>query len=177
MICPVEIAGEMFAFLAARIGEDAKHVLLHEGRNGAGDEVQEVMLQAMAQKITWWQVAEIIGIRERHMRLWRAVRPAAGNSFRRSGFHWRWRSRFWDCIGTYCDLNVRHFHEKLGAEHQIELSYSWVKQALQGAGLVSRGRKRGMHCKRRAAAAVAGDPVTHRRQPTSLVSRTNAGMT
>src|SRR5438128_7385721 len=34
-------------------------------------------------------------------------------------------------------------------EHQIELSYSWVKQALQGAGLVARGCKRGVHRKRR----------------------------
>src|SRR5207245_4949955 len=32
---------------------------------------------------------------------------------------------------------------------QIELSYSWVKQALQGAGLVARGCKRGVHRKRR----------------------------
>jgi len=44
---------------------------------------------------------------------------------------------------------VRHFHEKLQAEHQIELSYTWVKAALQGAGLVKRGRKRGVHRKRR----------------------------
>jgi hypothetical protein len=44
---------------------------------------------------------------------------------------------------------VRHFHEKLSEEHQIKLSYSWVKQALQGAGLVARGRKRGVHRKRR----------------------------
>jgi hypothetical protein len=49
----------------------------------------------------------------------------------------------------YHDLNVRHFHEKLRAEHQIELSYTWVKKALQGAGLVARGRKRGVHRKRR----------------------------
>lgn len=33
----------------------------------------------------------------------------------------------------YFDLNVKHFHEKLQEEHAIELSYSWVKQALQGA--------------------------------------------
>jgi hypothetical protein len=39
----------------------------------------------------------------------------------------------------YFDLNVQHFHEKLQAEHGIELSYTWVKQALQGAGLVGRG--------------------------------------
>jgi transposase len=34
----------------------------------------------------------------------------------------------------YFDLNVQHFHEKLEQEHQIQLSYTWVKQALQGAG-------------------------------------------
>ena len=37
-------------------------------------------------------------------------------------------------LGLYCDryfdLNVRHFHEKLQHEHQIELSYTWVKLAL-----------------------------------------------
>ena len=44
---------------------------------------------------------------------------------------------------------MQHFHEKLQAEHGIELSYTWVKQALQGAGLVARGRKRGVHRKRR----------------------------
>jgi hypothetical protein len=49
----------------------------------------------------------------------------------------------------YFDLNVRHFHEKLKSEHQIELSYSWVKAALQGAGLVARARKRGVHRRRR----------------------------
>jgi hypothetical protein len=49
----------------------------------------------------------------------------------------------------YFDLNVRHFHEKLEQEHGIALSYTWVKLALQGAGLVKRGRKRGVHRKRR----------------------------
>ena len=49
----------------------------------------------------------------------------------------------------YFDLNVLHFHEKLTEEHQIGLSYTWVKQALQGAGLVKREAKRGVHRKRR----------------------------
>jgi hypothetical protein len=49
----------------------------------------------------------------------------------------------------YFDLNVRHFHEKLKSEHQIDLSYSWVKAALQGAGLIARQRQRGVHRKRR----------------------------
>jgi hypothetical protein len=49
----------------------------------------------------------------------------------------------------YYDLNMRHFHEKLSQEHQIHLSYTWVQQALQGAGLVARRRKRGPHRRRR----------------------------
>ena len=30
---------------------------------------------------------------------------------------------------------MRHFHEKLREEHEIKLSYTWVQQALQGAGV------------------------------------------
>ena len=56
----------------------------------------------------------------------------------------------------YFDLNVRHFHEKLGEEHPIELSYTWVKQALQGAGLVAREAQRGVHRKRRERRPVPG---------------------
>src|SRR5258708_39499044 len=40
--------------------------------------VQDVMLQAMAKKITWWQAAEILGISDRHMRRWRARYEAEG---------------------------------------------------------------------------------------------------
>ena len=50
---------------------------------------------------------------------------------------------------VYFDLNMRHFHEKLRDEHQIELSYTWVQQALQGAGLVAKRHKRGPHRRRR----------------------------
>src|SRR5258707_15847563 len=32
--------------------------------------IQEVILRAMAKRITWWQAAEIIGISERQMRRW-----------------------------------------------------------------------------------------------------------
>ena len=50
---------------------------------------------------------------------------------------------------TYFDLNIRHFHEKLREEHHIELSYTWVQKALQGAGLVAKRHKRGPHRRRR----------------------------
>jgi len=49
----------------------------------------------------------------------------------------------------YSDFNVRHFHEKLVEEHGIGLSYTWVKAALQGAGLVAKRGQRGPHRKRR----------------------------
>ncbi len=121
--------------------------------------VQEVILRAMAKKITWWQAAEIIGMSDRQMRRW----------------HWRYREHGYDGLldrrvgkpspkrvplgvveqvlglyqEKYFDLNVRHFHEKLREQHQIRLSYTWVKKALQGAGLVRRERKRGVHRRRR----------------------------
>ena len=121
--------------------------------------VQEVMLQAMAKKITWYQAAEIMGISDRHMRRWRERYEEGG--FR--GLFDRRRGkpspkrvpmavleRVLELYREkYFDFNLRHFHEKLASEHQIELSYSWVKGVLQGAGLVARGRKRGVHRKRR----------------------------
>jgi len=121
--------------------------------------VQDVMLQAMAKKITWWQAAEILGISDRHMRRWRGRYVEEGYNGlldRRRGKPSRRRvpvatveKVFALYREKYFDLNVQHFHEKLQAEHGIELSYTWVKQALQGAGLVARGRKRGAHRKRR----------------------------
>jgi hypothetical protein len=42
----------------------------------------------------------------------------------------------------YAGFNVRHVHEKLREGEGIELSYSWVKQALQGAGLVAKTLRR-----------------------------------
>jgi transposase len=121
--------------------------------------VQDVMLQAMAKKITWWQAAEILGISDRHMRRWRERYVEQGYNGlldRRRGKPSRRRvpvatveKVFALYREKYFDLNVQHFHEKLQAEHGIELSYTWVKQALQGAGLVARGRKRGAHRKRR----------------------------
>jgi transposase len=128
--------------------------------------VQDVLLQAMAKKITWWQAAEILGISDRHMRRWRERYEAEGYNGlfdRRRGKPSRRRvpvatveKVFALYREKYFDLNVQHFHEKLAAEHGIELSYTWVKQALQGAGLVGRGRKRGVHRKRRARRPLPG---------------------
>src|SRR3989440_789455 len=121
--------------------------------------VQEVILRAMAKRITWWQAAEIIGISDRHMRRWRERYEEFGYD----GLFDRRRGKpspkrvplalVEQVLGLYrekyFDLNVSHFHEKLRQEHEIELSYTWVKMALQGAGLVAADKKRGVHRKRR----------------------------
>jgi len=121
--------------------------------------LQDVLLKAMAKKITWWDAAEIIGVTDRTMRRWRERLDKHGYSGlgdRRKGKPSVRRVplaiaeevlRMYQ--ETYYDLNMRHFHEKLKEEHGIELSYTWVQQALQGAGLIARQRKRGKHRQRR----------------------------
>jgi transposase len=121
--------------------------------------VQEVILRAIAKEITWWQAAEIIGISDRSMRRWRQRYDEHGYDGlldRRRGKPSPKRVPLKIAEEVlqlyrekYADLNVRHFQEKLREAHSIELSYTWVKLALQGAGLVKKGRKRGLHRKRR----------------------------
>jgi len=119
--------------------------------------VQEVIMKAMAKKITWWQAAEILGIHVRTMRRWRS-------RMKRDGFTGLLDRRKHPSPKRvplekggrvlalyrekYSDFNVRHFHEKLG-EHGIQISYTWVKTALQAAGLVRKARRKGPHRKRR----------------------------
>jgi transposase len=128
--------------------------------------IHEVMLRAMAKRITWWQAAEIIGISCRQMRRW--LRRYEEHGY--EGLRDRRRGRVSEkrvpleqveevlrlYQDQYFDFNVRHFHEKLQAEHGIKLSYTWVKLALQGAGLVKKGRKRGVHRKRRPRRSLPG---------------------
>jgi hypothetical protein len=56
----------------------------------------------------------------------------------------------------YYDLNVRHYHEKLQEKHSIGISYTWVKNLLQGAGLVAKERPRKKHRRRRERKPLAG---------------------
>ena len=121
--------------------------------------LQEVLLRATSGKIKWWQAAELIGISERQMRRWRKRLEEQGpqgllDRRRRKPSSRRVPKEQAEQVlslyrDRYFDLNVRHFHEKLGEDHQIGLSYTWVKQALQAAGLVKRKARRGVHRKRR----------------------------
>jgi transposase len=127
---------------------------------------QEVILKAAAGKLKWWEAAEIMGVTDRTMRRWRERLNEHGYS----GL-WDYRKRspspkrvpmhtveevlqlYRD---KYFDFNVQHFHEKLGELHGIHLSYTWVKTALQTAGLVKRRKQPGSHRKRRARRPLPG---------------------
>src|SRR6266705_658261 len=107
----------------------------------------------MAKRMTWWQAAEVIGISDRQMRRWRR----RWEKFGYDGLLDRRRGRpssrrvpleLAERVlalyrEEYFDFNVRHFHEKLREKQGIALSYTWVKLALQGAGLVE---KKGLFC-------------------------------
>ena len=121
--------------------------------------LQDVILKAMAKKLTWIQAAEIAGMSVRNMQRKRQgyiEYGYTGLSDRRRGktsYHRVAMATAERVLALYrdkyADFNVRHFHEKLRETEGIQLSYSWVKQALQGAGLVARRRKRGPHRRRR----------------------------
>jgi transposase len=128
--------------------------------------IQEVILRAMAKKISWGQAAEIIGISDRSMRRWRERYEEFGYDGlfdRRKGrpspkrVDFEVAQRVLELYREmYFDLNVRHFCEKLRERHDIRLSYTWVKTALQGAGLVGKARRRSVHRKRRARRPLVG---------------------
>src|ERR1700704_6538786 len=121
--------------------------------------LQDVILKAMAKKISWLAAAEIIGVSDRTMRRMREGYEQFGYTGlmdRRSGKQSAHRVPMAEAEEVlrlyrevYFDLNMRHFHEKLRDEHQIELSYTWVPRALQGAGLGAKRHKRGPHRRRR----------------------------
>ena len=121
--------------------------------------LQDVLLKAMAKKITWWEAAAIIGVTDRTMRRWRErlnEHGYSGLADRRKNKPSEKRVPLETAQEvlrlyqeSYYDLNIRHFHEKLREEHGIELSYTWVQKALQGAGLVARRKKRGKYRRRR----------------------------
>jgi transposase len=121
--------------------------------------IKEVITRAMSGQINWLEAAEIIGITDRSMRRWRKRLEVEGYE---GLFDRRWRRPSAKRIDVvlvekvlklyrekYFDLNVKHFVEKLQSTEEITLSYTWVKTALQNAGLVKRYAKRGPHRKKR----------------------------
>jgi transposase len=127
---------------------------------------QEIILRAYARKISWIEAAQILGYSVRHLRRLKL-------RYEEEGFEGLFGRR----VGKpsprripvpvveevlrlyrekYYDLNVRHYHEKLQEKHSIGISYTWVKNLLQGAGLVAKERPRKKHRRRRERKPLAG---------------------
>ena len=119
---------------------------------------QEVIMRALSGTLTWLQAADILGVEPRSVRRWRArfeaggavalydrrqlpsPRKAPALEVQRIVRLYRERFTGW---------NVRHFYRFARRDHGVTLSYSFVKLALQEAGLVRKGRARGRHRRRR----------------------------
>ena len=127
---------------------------------------QEVILRALSGALTWLQAADILGINSRSLRRWRARYEAdqmLGLYDRRQlpsprkapvGEVQRILRLYRD---TYRGFNVRHFHHLIRRDHGVTLSYSFVRPALQDAGLVPKRRARGRHRRRREPRACFGE--------------------
>src|SRR5438552_6222140 len=128
--------------------------------------VQDVMLRAISGEISWFAAADILQMTPRNLRRWRERYERWGYnglvdqrrcpSKRRvpmvqleSVLH-LYRER-------YVGFNGRHFHEIARREHGLTLSYSYVKQALQQAGLLPKRKARGRHRRRREPRACFGE--------------------
>lgn len=117
---------------------------------------QEVMLKALSGEIHWFRAADILGMSPRTLRRWR-------QRYERYGYdglldHRRRTPsiRRVPCAEVarvvrlyreqYRGFNGRHFHQIARREHGVTLSYSYVKQALQTAGLLKKGRASASCC-------------------------------
>lgn len=120
---------------------------------------QEIILRAYAKKISWIEAAEILGYSPRHLRRVREKYDEVGFDGLVDGRLGRTSPRrtpvavIEEVLGLYrekyFDFNITHFVEKLHEEHSIQVSYTWVKSLLQGAGLVAKGHSRKKHRKKR----------------------------
>ena len=121
--------------------------------------IQEAILKAASKQILWTEAADIIGVSYRTMKRWKARysthgydgifdRRMRGPSPKRVPFQ-ELQTILNLYRTTYRGFNVTHFHEKLGDHHSITRGYTFVKKALQTAGLVGKSPARGKHRKRR----------------------------
>ena len=94
--------------------------------------VQEAILRALSGRQSWLQVADVLGVSPRTVR------------------RLRWRYERYGPRDGHPGFNIRHFYEVASRDHQVRLSYSFVKRALQTAGLVGKRRPRGRPRRRRA---------------------------
>lgn len=127
---------------------------------------QDVILRAISGELSWFAAADILQMTPRNLRRWR-------ERYERWGYNGLIDQR--RCPSKkriplaelervlrlyreqYAGFNGRHFHEIVHREYGITLSYSYVKQALQQAGLLPKRKPRGRHFRRREPRACFGE--------------------
>lgn len=130
--------------------------------------VREVLMRAVSREISWIQAADILGCTSRTLRRWRWRYEQSGVNGLVDG-----RTRGHRSVRyvkphelepllrlyreRYAGFNVRHFCSIARREHGLLWSYSFVRQALQRAGLVKKRRPRGRHFMRRPPRACFGE--------------------
>jgi len=155
--------------------------MMHEAQQERAMKVQEVILRTLSGQYHWHEAAEILGVSERTIYRWKW-------RYEHEGYNGLYDHRqhrpspkrvpvtlVQQVLGLYRERyrgwNVAHFTEQVRAHHGIRLSYSWIKAALQGAGLVAKAPRRGGHRLRRARRPLPGmllfqDASTHAWWPT-----------
>lgn len=130
--------------------------------------VREVLMRAVQREVSWIQAADILGISARSMRRWKVKFETAGlegvvdgrtrghaSPRRVTKQELEYLLRLYD--PRYQGVNVRHFCAIARREHGLRWSYSFVRQALQVAGLIKKRRPRGRHRLRRPPRACFGE--------------------
>jgi transposase len=131
--------------------------------------VQEVLMRAIAGKISWFQAAEILGTSIRSLRRWKANMEEYGvdglidrrrrlPSMRRVPLEEVKR-----VVRLYSDrfshYNMKHFHEIARRDHGVKFSYTLTRRVLQESGMVKKKKGRGRHRRRRERRACLGEMV------------------
>jgi transposase len=128
--------------------------------------MQDVILRAMSGELHWFQAADILGMTPRNLQRWK-------QRYERWGYNGLVDKR--RCPSKrrvpmaelqrvlqlyrerYRGFNGQHFCELVRREHGVTLSYSYIKQALQQAGLLAKRQARGRHRRRREPRACFGE--------------------
>jgi transposase len=137
---------------------------------------KEVIVKAMAGRLSWIAAADILGVSARHMRRLR-------ERYRRYGYQGvvdgragtPRRKRLRPAViaelcrlrqERYADFSIRHFWEQATEKHGLKLSYTWTRLVLQAAGLAPKAPARGKYRRRRERRPLVGmlihlDASTH----------------
>jgi len=137
---------------------------------------REVITKAIDGQLSWVAAADIIGVTPRQMRRIRRAIEQHGMSAvmdQRGGRPRRKRVRAQTLReicrlkrGMYAEFSMRHFYERLTEQHGIAVSYTYVRQVLQEAGIVEKEPGRGRYRRRRERRPMVGmlvhlDASTH----------------